>query len=67
MNDRLGVDNRVLNRTLNPKTLEFQSPLGIIECLAILILRFQKGKKVFIAVYPTFSDSSWVEWQIDRD
>jgi hypothetical protein len=45
MNDRLSVDNRVSNRTLNPKTLEFQSPLGIIECLAILTLRFPKGKK----------------------
>jgi hypothetical protein len=44
MNDRLGVDNRVSNRTLNSKTLEFQSPLGIIECVAILTLRFQKGK-----------------------
>jgi hypothetical protein len=46
MNGRLGVYNRVSNRTLNPKTLEFQSPLGIIECLTILTIRFQKGKNI---------------------
>jgi hypothetical protein len=53
MNDRLGIDNRVPDRTLNPKALEFQSPLGIIECVAILTLSFQKGKKV---IYRRLSD-----------